>query len=219
MLLKFKSAIFLCCRCCKTSSQRELSQFHCCFREIFINEDSCVFNFFAFRKTLCLYLELKNLQSTFRGFDLFIWNLPMRWQRSISISSVISNLFLVIFITCSLKFSQVLLHVSEMPSIRILLRRDLSSSHVNFSMTKVGCKRSSTVSLRSVSTFLISFLTLATLPLSYPWVNTRFLVMPITSCEILSSRSLVFVSWEFYRIYILKIYISNIWVEIYVLTK
>ena len=99
MLLKSKSAIFLCCRCCKTSSQRELSQFHCCFREIFINEDSCVFNFFAFRKTLCLYLELKNLQSTFRGFDLFIWNLPMRWQRSISISSVISNLFLVIFIT------------------------------------------------------------------------------------------------------------------------
>ena len=132
----------------------------------------------------------------------------MRWQRSISISSVISNLFLVIFITSSLKFSQVLLYVSGMPSIRILLSRDLSSSHVNFSMAKVGCKRSSTVSLRSVSTFLISFLTLATLSLSYPWVNTRFLVMPITSCEILSSRSLVFVSWEFYRIYI---YIKNLY--------
>ena len=120
----------------------------------------------------------------------------MQWQRSISISSVISNLFLIIFLTSSSQFSQVSFGVSGMPSIRTLFRLDLSSSSVNFSITKVGSKRSSSISLRSVWTFLISFFTFAKPSWSSSWVNSRLLVISTTSCEILSRRSLVFVSWD-----------------------
>ena len=120
----------------------------------------------------------------------------MRWQGSISISSVISNLFLIIFLTSSSQFSQVSFGVSGMPSIRTLFRLDLSSSSVNFSITKVGSKRSSSISLRSVWTFLISFFTFAKPSWSSSWVNSRLLVFSTTSCEILSRRSFVFVSWD-----------------------
>ena len=148
------------------------------------------FNFFTFSRTLCLSLERKNLQTTVRGFDLFFWNLTMQWQRSISISSVISNLFLIIFLTSSSQFPQVSFGVSGMPSIRTLFREDLCSNSVNFSITKMGSKRSS-ISLRSVW-----FFTFAKPSWSSSWVNSRLLVFSTTSCEILSRRSFVFVSWD-----------------------
>ena len=129
-------------------------------------------------------------------FGLFLWNLPMRWQKSISISLVISDLFLIIFVTSSSQFSQVSFDVSEMPLVRTLFRRDLSSTSVNFSIAKVGFKRSSSISLRSVWIFLISFFTFAKPSWSSSWVNSRLLVMSTTSCEILSRCSLVFVSWD-----------------------
>ena len=119
------------------------------------------FNIFAFSRTLPLSLERKNVQTTVRGFDFFPWNLPLRWQRFISISSVISYLSLIIFLTSSSQFSQDSFGVSGMPSIRTLFHRDLSSSLVNFSITKVRSKRSPSIPLRSVWTFSISFFTFA----------------------------------------------------------
>ena len=120
----------------------------------------------------------------------------MTWQRTILISSVIFNLFLIIFITSSLQLFQVLFDLSRMLSIRISFYRDLSSSSVNFSMTKVGSKRLSSVSFRSVWTFLISFFAFAKPSWSSSWGNSRLLVKSTTSCEILPRCSLIFVSWD-----------------------
>ena len=105
-------------------------------------------------------------------------------------------MFLIIFFTSSSQFSHVSFVVSGMPSIQTLFRRDLSSSSINFSITKAGSKRSSSISLRSVWTFLISFFTFAKPSWSSSWVNSRLLVISTTSCEILSRRSLVFISWD-----------------------
>ena len=70
------------------------------------------------------------------------------------------------------------------------------SRSINFSITKVGFKRSSSISLWLVWTFLVSFFTFAKPPWSSSWVNSGLLVMSATFCEIMSRCSLVSVSWD-----------------------
>ena len=140
-------------------------------------------------------MQRKNLQATVHGFDLLFLNLPIWWQQSVLISSVISHSLLIIFINFSSQLSH-FSHVSGMPSIWKLFRWDLSSTFVNFSMAISGSKRSSSISHRSVWTFLISFLTPAKPSCSSPWLNSRVLVRSTTSCGIWSRSSLVFVSWD-----------------------
>ena len=151
------------------------------------------FNFFAFWRNLCLSLERKNLQTSACGFDLFLWNLPMWWQWSNSISSVISNLFLIIFLTSSCNFPRFRLlflgcHQSEHCSAKICLLVLLSSPWQEWDL-KAHFRR-------SVWTFLILLFTFAKPSWRFSWVNLRLLVKSATSCEILSRRSLVFVSWD-----------------------
>ena len=63
-------------------------------------------------------------------------------------------------------------------------------------MAILRSKRSSSISHRSVWTFLILFLTPAKPSCSSSWLNSRVLVMSTTSCGIWSRSSLVFVSWD-----------------------
>ena len=154
----------------------------------------CFLTFSHFEEPCVCLRDLKNLQTTVHGFDLFLWNLPMRWQRSISMSSVISNLFLIIFLTSSSQLPQVSFDVSGMSSVRTLFCRYLSSSSATSAWQKWS-KRSSSISLRLAWSFLISFFTFAKPSWSSYWVNSRLLVMS-TTCEILSRRSWVFVSWD-----------------------
>ena len=102
----------------------------------------------------------------------------------------VSNLLLIIFINSSSQLSHVS-HVSGMLSIWKLFLWGLSSNSDNFSMAILGSKRSSSISHRSVWTFLISFLTPAKPSCSSPWLNSRVLVMSTTSCGIWSRSSFV----------------------------
>ena len=126
---------------------------------------------------------------------------------------------MIIFIVSSLRLSQVLHDVSWMPSIRqdLLFLRDLSSISVNFSMTKLESKRSSSICLRSVWTFLISFLTHTKPSWSSTIVNSRLWVMLKNSCEILSRRSLVFVSWDLTILLIFSWWFSNSSLQIFLI--
>ena len=116
------------------------SQFHCCFREIFINRFLRLLTFSHFEEPCVCLRDVKNLQTTVHGFDLFLWNLPMRWQQSILMSSVISNLFLIIFLTSSSQLPHVSFDVSGMPSVRTLFCRYLSSSCATSAWRKCDLK-------------------------------------------------------------------------------
>ena len=134
-------------------------------------------------------LKLTDNGSWFRFVSLIADNDLFRYHQWYLIDEICD---MTIFITSSLQLSQISLDFSGMPSARTLFRQDLSSSSVNFS----GSKRSFSISLRSVWTFLISFLAPAKPSWSYPRVKSGPLVMSTTFCEMLSRRSLVLVSWD-----------------------
>ena len=134
-------------------------------------------------------LKLTDNGSWFRFVSLIADNDLFRYHQWYLIDEICD---MTIFITSSLQLSQISLDFSGIPSARTLFRQDLSSSSVNFS----GSKRSFSISLRSVWTFLISFLAPAKPSWSYPRVKSGPLVMSTTFCKMLSRRSLVLVSWD-----------------------
>ena len=154
---------------------------------------------FSHFEELCVNLwNVKTYRQLSVVLIFFFFNLPIWWQQSVVISSVISNLLLIIFINSPSQIAWVSHDVSGMPTIWKLFRWGLSSNSVNFSMAILGSKKSSSISHRSVWTFLISFLTSTKPSCSSPWLNSRALVMLTTSCGIWSRSSLVislFFSW------------------------
>ena len=108
------------------------------------------FKSFAFFNIFCFSLNLVIQQIIVRGRFLFFF-FDSRWQRSISICSLILSLFLINSCILISQSSQVSFGISSIPSMRKLFRLDLSSNSINFEDTSFGSKRSSSIPLILVS--------------------------------------------------------------------